>query len=86
MKTIRVACISIVILGVVTACAGPPTPSVQRDSAADGQPPRPLKRITAAINGDPFTLSSQLNTSGGNTVPGVPDRCGRRSADARFPR
>ena len=63
----------VLALGIVVGCAGPPAPAAQRESGAASQAPRALKRVTAAINGDPFTLNSQLNSAGGNTVPGVPE-------------
>jgi peptide/nickel transport system substrate-binding protein len=70
---LRFVGVASVLVTLLVGCAGPPPAATQRETAPQSQAARAPKRVTAAINGDPFTLNSQLNSAGGNTVPGVPE-------------
>lgn len=62
---------TILVLAIaLIACSGPASPSAPAERSSAGEQAR-SKRLTAAIVGDPYTLSAKLNTSGpGSNVPG----------------
>lgn len=60
--------LTLVFLG---ACAAPPRQATG-PSPAGGEPAKPvaLKRVVAAVQGDPFTLNYQMSSASGFTPPG----------------
>src|SRR5947199_8891783 len=63
----------IAILTLLTACgtAAQPSSSSPQSSAPGPQSSSAPKRITAAIKGDPFTLSEAVNSAGSGSIDGV---------------
>jgi len=60
-----------VMLALLVGCASPPRP-VSPEAPTAGEPARPAvtKRVTAAVQGDPFTLNYQMSSSSAFTPPG----------------
>lgn len=62
---------TVAVFGILcVACSGPTSPSAPAERSPGAEQTKP-KHVTAAIVGDPYTLSAKLNTSGpGSNVPG----------------
>src|SRR6266516_6818 len=65
----------IALLTLLAACgtAAQPSSSAPQASAPGPQSSSAPKRITAAIKGDPFTLSQAINTAGAGSTDGGPE-------------
>src|SRR5437660_1014469 len=62
----------LVLVALAVGCTAVQPGAVHRGDRDDGSKASAPKRLTAAIMGDPTTLSAKLNTSGpGSNVPGV---------------
>lgn len=68
-RSFGVASVALVLL--IIGCAGPVGPRQARDGGADVQQAGIPKRVTIAINGEPYTLSQTINSAGVGSVPGV---------------
>jgi len=64
-------CLAIVALGVLSACASPKSESgSQARTTGEVGSVAPVKRVVAAVQGDPFTLNYQMSSAGSYTPPG----------------
>jgi peptide/nickel transport system substrate-binding protein len=69
----RFAALGLAIVVVIAGCAAPAQPgtSAPQSTGAGPQPPGGPKRITAAIKGDPPTLSEAINSAGAGGTDGL---------------
>lgn len=63
--------VCLALLLTMLGCAAPQNQAPSQGSSAEGQRPAERTRITAAIIGDPFTLSASVNSAGTGGQPGV---------------
>lgn len=68
-RSFGVASVALVLL--IIGCTGPAGPRQATDGGADVQQAGIPKRVTIAINGEPYTLSQTINSAGVGSVPGV---------------
>jgi len=61
----------LIVLMAALGCGAPPTPAASQGATADGQRAAQRTRITAAILGDPVTLSATMNSTTTGGQPGV---------------